>query len=99
GKPVGPLRAFLIPLCWALWFLAPLAAQEAPRPETPKLEPLKTTITVAEKISAETPANVSVIDRRELDQTPGANLDDRLREIPGFSLFRRTSSLIAHPTT
>lgn len=27
------------------------------------------------------------------------NLDDRLRDVPGFSLFRRSSSLIAHPTT
>jgi len=27
------------------------------------------------------------------------NLDDRLREAPGFSLFRRSSSLVAHPTT
>ena len=27
------------------------------------------------------------------------NLDDRLRTIPGFSLFRRSSSLVAHPTT
>ena len=27
------------------------------------------------------------------------NLDDRLRSVPGFSLFRRNSSLVAHPTT
>ncbi len=27
------------------------------------------------------------------------NLDDRLRDLPGFSLFRRSSSLTAHPTT
>ena len=26
-------------------------------------------------------------------------LDDTLRQIPAFSLFRRTSSLVAHPTT
>ncbi len=30
---------------------------------------------------------------------PGVNLDDRLRLVPGFSLFRRTSSLVANPTT
>jgi len=50
-------------------------------------------------MSAETPANVSVVDAQELDATPGTNLDDRLRELPGFSLFRRTSSVVAHPTT
>lgn len=71
-----------------------LAAQEPPKPE-----PVKTSITVVEKISAETPANVSVIDRDRLQQTPGTDLDDRLRDVPGFSLFRRTSSLVAHPTT
>jgi outer membrane cobalamin receptor len=27
------------------------------------------------------------------------NLDDRLRSVPGFSLFRRSSSLVANPTT
>jgi len=56
-------------------------------------------VTVTEKISAETPANVSVLDHNELEQSPGTNLDDRLRDVPGFSLFRRSSSLVAHPTT
>ena len=40
-----------------------------------------------------------MITREELQETPGANLDDRLRDVPGFSLFRRNSSLVAHPTT
>ena len=50
-------------------------------------------------ISAETPANVSTLDASDLQQTPGVNLDDRLRSVPGFSLFRRSSSLVANPTT
>ena len=62
-------------------------------------EPVHTTITVVEKISAETPANVTVVDTQGLQQTPGTNLDDRLRDIPGFSLFKRSSSLVANPTT
>ncbi len=52
-----------------------------------------------EKISAEAPANITVMDLKDLQETPGVNLDDRLREIPGFSLFRRSSSLVANPTT
>ena len=52
-----------------------------------------------EKITADTPANVSVMENREIQETPGVNLDDRLRDVPGFSLFRRSSSLVAHPTT
>ncbi|MDQ6663855.1 MAG: TonB-dependent receptor [Acidobacteriota bacterium] len=65
----------------------------------PKPEPVRTSITVVENISAETPANVSEITPQALARTPGVNLDDRLREIPGFSLFRRTSSVVANPTT
>ena len=45
-------------------------------------EPLKTSVTVTEKISAETPANISVLDRTSLEQSPGTNLDDRLRDVP-----------------
>ncbi|MCU1275803.1 MAG: TonB-dependent receptor, plug, partial [Bryobacterales bacterium] len=64
-----------------------------------QLDPVRTSITVVEKISAETPANVTSVDQKELEQIPGVNLDDRLRDVPGFSLFRRSSSLVAHPTT
>jgi hypothetical protein len=42
---------------------------------------------------------VTVLDVGTLQQIPGVNLDDRLRIIPGFSLFRRSSSVVAHPTT
>lgn len=34
-----------------------------------------------------------------LQDNAGTNLDDRLRDIPGFSLFRRASSIVANPTT
>jgi outer membrane receptor protein involved in Fe transport len=78
-----------------------LAAQTANQPPggPPQPEPVKTSITVVEKISAETPANVTVLDNTALQQSPGTNLDDRLRNVPGFSLFRRSSSLAANPTT
>src|ERR1700691_4013496 len=35
----------------------------------------------------------------DLQATPALTLDDTLRQIPGFSLFRRTSSRTANPTT
>jgi len=34
-----------------------------------------------------------------VEASPGATIDDRLRLVPGFSLFRRTSALVANPTT
>ncbi|MCW5981744.1 MAG: TonB-dependent receptor [Bryobacteraceae bacterium] len=60
---------------------------------------MKTSITVVERVTAETPAYVSVESREQVQQAPGVNLDDRLRNIPGFSLFRRSSGVVAHPTT
>jgi outer membrane receptor protein involved in Fe transport len=45
------------------------------------------------------PARVLVVGRTDLQQSPAVTLDDTLRQIPAFSLFRRTSSLVAHPTT
>ena len=63
------------------------------------LDPIKTSITVVEKIAVEAPAYVTVEGREDLQQVPGVNLDDRLRNVPGFSLFRRSSGVVAHPTT
>jgi outer membrane receptor protein involved in Fe transport len=87
-------------LALAIW-CSPLAAQlESPEKSPPeKLEPVKTSITVAGQIAVEAPSNISVLDRDRIAATPGTELDDRLRSVPGFSLFRRTSSLVAHPTT
>lgn len=60
---------------------------------------MRTAITVIEKIEMETPALVSVLDQTDIREQPGVNIDDRLRSIPGFTLFRRTSSVAANPTT
>src|SRR6185295_18217358 len=44
-------------------------------------------------------AEVTVLTREDLDRSPGLLLDDRLRQVPGFSLLRRSSSRTAHPTS
>lgn len=44
-------------------------------------------------------SSVRTIDPRELKEIPGFALDDRLRQIAGFQLFRRTSSWVANPTS
>lgn len=41
----------------------------------------------------------SMISRGQLDLSAGARLDDALRAVPGFGLFRRQSSRASHPTT
>ncbi|AWT60912.1 MAG: Colicin I receptor [Candidatus Moanabacter tarae] len=43
--------------------------------------------------------SVDFLDRANLESFPQRRLDDGLRAIPGFSLFRRASSKVAHPTT
>lgn len=73
-----------------------LSAQNNP-PD--KIEPVKTTITVTGTIATEAPASIEVLNKEQIVDTPGVNLDDRLRMVPGFTLFRRTSSLVANPTT
>jgi outer membrane cobalamin receptor len=62
-------------------------------------EPVRTSITVVERVATEAPASVAVLEKKQLEQIPGVNVDDRLRMVPGFSLFRRSSSLVAQPTT
>lgn len=54
---------------------------------------------MVERVSAEAPSSIAVIDKLQVRQIPGVNIDDRLRMIPGFSLFRRSSSVAANPTT
>jgi outer membrane receptor protein involved in Fe transport len=48
---------------------------------------------------AETPASVVVVTGQRLASTGALMLDDALRQVPGFSLFRRSSSRTANPTT
>ncbi len=44
-------------------------------------------------------SHVTAISEEEISRSPALTLDDLLRSVPGFSLFRRSSSLVAHPTT
>jgi len=67
--------------------------------ESAKLDPVRSEITVNEKISAEAPASITVLNKLGVQAIPGVNVDDRLRSIPGFTLFRRSSSMAANPTT
>ncbi len=49
--------------------------------------------------SGDSPASTRILTAQRLRQAAGISLDDKLRQIPGFELFRRTSSLVANPTT
>src|ERR1700722_15322966 len=44
-------------------------------------------------------SSVRTMTGEQLSEAPGFTLDDRLRQVAGFQLFRRTSSWVANPTT
>jgi outer membrane receptor protein involved in Fe transport len=58
------------------------------------------TVTAArtEQLTRNVAASVNVLEREAISRSPAVVADDVLRQIPTFSLFRRTSSLAAHPT-
>ena len=75
-----------------LWMTLRLAEM----PEPPRLTD---TILVTAAQGLSVPTAVTALNRTALDSTPAATLDDALRSVPGFSLFRRSSSRVANPTT
>jgi len=76
--------------------------QQAPaqKPDDPtRLEPVVVTVTRTPQRAGDAPASVTVLTREDISLSPSQTLDDLLRQVPGFSLFRRSSSLVTHPTT
>lgn len=65
----------------------------------PLAETLVVTATRGLTRTSDTAAPVSVLSSADLLLAASPALDDALRSVPGFSLFRRTSSRTANPTT
>lgn len=64
--------------------------------------PLETVVVTASRsplASEDSPVSERVLNSEELRQSASITLDGRLRQVPGFALFRRSSSLVANPTT
>ena len=57
------------------------------------------TATRGEERLADVPASVTVLNKEDIQRSPAIVADDLLRQLPQFSLFRRASSLAAHPTS
>jgi outer membrane receptor protein involved in Fe transport len=62
-------------------------------------ETMTVTATRTRQPAGEGPSAVVIVGQKDLQQSPAVTLDDTLRQVPAFSLFRRSSSLVAHPTT
>nr|AIA17903.1 TonB dependent receptor [uncultured bacterium] len=61
-------------------------------------EAITVTATRTESRVADTPASVVVLSRETLDVSAAPTTDEALRQVPGFTLFRRTGSRVANPT-
>src|SRR5881296_2667907 len=68
-------------------------AQEPPF----ELEPVVVTATRTEQKVGQSTANVTVLKKDEIANSPAYVVDDLLRQIPGFNTFRRSSSLVTAP--
>src|SRR5437867_12151131 len=62
-------------------------------------ETVTVTPTRSEQRVGDIPASVSVLTSDDIKASPAVVADDVLRQMPTFSLFRRTSSLSSHPTS
>jgi outer membrane receptor protein involved in Fe transport len=62
-------------------------------------ETIVVTATQTKTRLSDTPASVVVITRDAMQTTAASTTDDALRQVPGFTLFRRTGSRSANPTS
>jgi outer membrane receptor protein involved in Fe transport len=68
-------------------------------PSRPRLvDQVTVTAARSDTRTGDTPGSVAVVDRTALDVTAAPTVDDALRQVVGFSLFRRMGSRTANPT-
>ena len=75
---------------------APSKAMKGAEDDVLELEPIVILGTRGE-YDAEASANVTILKKDDVAQSPMLVLDDFLRQIPGFNTFRRSSSLVTAP--
>ena len=73
---------------------APVLAQQ-----TTTSDAITVTATRVETRLADTPASVVVLERQAIAASASPAIDDTLRQVPGFTLFRRSGSRVANPTS
>jgi len=78
----------------AIWFAA-----QSPVPTPQSSDSITVTATRTETRLADTPASVVVLDKKTIDDSPSMTIDATLRQVPGFTLFRRSGSRSANPTS
>jgi outer membrane receptor protein involved in Fe transport len=84
-------------MSWLL--LALLSSPPAAPPSVSAADEVTVTATRTEQRLGDTASSVVVLSSQELAATAAGTVDDALRQVPGFSLFRRSGSRFANPTT
>jgi outer membrane receptor protein involved in Fe transport len=108
-RPLSPARRLLArplggALLTVLWAGRAFAGddrppEDKPSPRPPRLaEQVTVTATRSDARIGDTPASVAVVPKEALGVTASPALDDALRQVVGFGLFRRTGSRTANPT-
>lgn len=92
----GALRS-LVALCTVATIGAvAVAAEDAPK-RAVQLEPVVVTATRTDLATEPPAASVTVLDHQEIESSASIAVDDLLHTIPGFSLYRRSSSIVISP--
>jgi len=76
----------------------PAQEQEQEKEPLTYQEVVVVTATGTEEPLVDSVGLVSAFTAEDLKHSPALVIDDQLRRVPGFSLFRRSSSLYSHPT-
>jgi outer membrane receptor protein involved in Fe transport len=79
--------------------LAAAVATSTPTPPPAFTEDVTVIATGFDLSMTDSPGSVAVVGSTALDLAPSPALDDTLRQVPGFTLFRRSGSRTANPTT
>ena len=83
-----------MPLVIALW-LATQSSVLTPQSS----DSITVTATRTETRLADTPSSVVILNRDAINNSAATTIDDTLRQVPGFTLFRRSGSRSANPTS
>ena len=93
------MKAVFVALCIAGAGVASAAQDAAQKPPLPTAsDSITVTATRTETRVADTPASVVVLSQETLQKTASPTIDDALRQVAGFTLFRRSGSRVANPT-
>ena len=92
------MRLSALPLFFVLFFLRVSGQEPSPTPP-PIREEVTVTANRIETRIGDTPASVFTLSRVEIETAAAPTVDDSLKQSVGFSIFRRSSSRNANPTS